>query len=1082
MPSPAEDDRYIEIAYSPGYGGANQITRATLRNSAVPFEVQFGYNNSDGNLTKFIDNDGAYNNYYYSQDVACGGHIVSKSHYMNMITNKLGNASTFSCEYCSGTYGYWCTKLVMNSPNSLTTTYKRNNVYGYSTQCNVTCMGGGQTLRRINYWGGSHGYYTSLVYFYNPHNSSDYRCWVYGYIDDSANNNARLTKVETPSGTLYAQYLYTPQGRLSRVTAADGTYSEWTYSSPGDLFPASKVDRTGKRSWYAYNSNNQVTHRTEDGLSLQGYTYQYDEYGQKTKFIDPYGKETNYAYNKHGQVTLTTNPLGETAQMSYDDIGRLTRATDAAGKNTDYYYGSWCGGCSSGGQITKLTDALGKDFLFYYDGAGRLTKTRNALNHEVGFAYDIMGNMTSATAPIGSANTTTFGYDMLGRSTAFTDALGRTTTYDYDYCDNVTRVTDPEGTFANYAFDKNGLLTTVTDGLNHRTTLAYDNCLRLTRSASATSEITWYKRDQYGRVTKVVAGPSGDFAPTETFYLPYSGLVSKVRYTSGGTSSDVNYNFDGSRRLTSLVDWLGTIGYLYDDANRVTRIIDYDSSYTTYAYDSRGMVTAMRTYTSGGVEKSAITYTYTDTRAISSITAPGSRAWDYDYNDIGRVTRILFPNGMTNEYNYDNRDRLTRMAQKDGAAILDSFKYDLDAVGNIGTCTKANGLLWQYSYDGRNRMTILVSNYDPMWWPDWMFTYHYDGANNITDVWEYSPSDWESISKRFAYNNSNELTTFTDDTTYPATTCSFSYDPWGRMSTKTTNGTTQEVYGYKYGDKLCSYTTNAPGGSNVTYNFGGDGRRRSRTSGGVITKFCWDKDWNMVAQKDAADNLVMTYIHEPGAVGQVLADLAGATPAIGRARYYLHDNTGSTRRLRDADKASVGYFEYEGYGADYMVSGEWTPFRFGPSYQYDSATGLYQTPFRAYAPEFARWLSRDPLGMVDGPNVYEFIGGNPVSETDPYGLMPAIAAIVLVVVFAVLLTYAGYRFCAEADACMDALQDFRADVQGFVEELENEDDPIAKEEMRRRQYQQILALDSWRRVQEECPGWVLDALDFLNPG
>ena len=55
-------------------------------------------------------------------------------------------------------------------------------------------------------------------------------------------------------------------------------------------------------------------------------------------------------------------------------------------------------------------------------------------------------------------------------------------------------------------------------------------------------------------------------------------------------------------------------------------------------------------------------------------------------------------------------------------------------------------------------------------------------------------------------------------------------------------------------------------------------------------------------------------------------------------------------------------------------------------HQWDGESGLYYAPHRYYSPFQARWTTRDPLGMVDGPNVYAYVRGNPVNYTDPLGL------------------------------------------------------------------------------------------------
>ncbi|MCK6472428.1 MAG: hypothetical protein L6R28_11850 [Planctomycetes bacterium] len=40
---------------------------------------------------------------------------------------------------------------------------------------------------------------------------------------------------------------------------------------------------------------------------------------------------------------------------------------------------------------------------------------------------------------------------------------------------------------------------------------------------------------------------------------------------------------------------------------------------------------------------------------------------------------------------------------------------------------------------------------------------------------------------------------------------------------------------------------------------------------------------------------------------------------------------------------------------------------------------------RFYDPSIGRFISQDPLGMVDGPNMYNFCGGDPVNRSDPMG-------------------------------------------------------------------------------------------------
>ena len=50
-------------------------------------------------------------------------------------------------------------------------------------------------------------------------------------------------------------------------------------------------------------------------------------------------------------------------------------------------------------------------------------------------------------------------------------------------------------------------------------------------------------------------------------------------------------------------------------------------------------------------------------------------------------------------------------------------------------------------------------------------------------------------------------------------------------------------------------------------------------------------------------------------------------------------------------------------------------------------TGLYFYRARYYDPLRQRFVSEDPIGLAGGVNLYAYVNGNPISYTDPLGLM-----------------------------------------------------------------------------------------------
>ena len=103
---------------------------------------------------------------------------------------------------------------------------------------------------------------------------------------------------------------------------------------------------------------------------------------------------------------------------------------------------------------------------------------------------------------------------------------------------------------------------------------------------------------------------------------------------------------------------------------------------------------------------------------------------------------------------------------------------------------------------------------------------------------------------------------------------------------------------------------------------------------------------------------------------------------------YNHDNLGSTRRLRASDKSALGAYEYTPYGQAYATSGVALGSLGGAftGKSWDATSQLYYFPYRYYSPSAARWLTRDPLGMVDGPNVYAYVKARPITVGDALGL------------------------------------------------------------------------------------------------
>ena len=237
-------------------------------------------------------------------------------------------------------------------------------------------------------------------------------------------------------------------------------------------------------------------------------------------------------------------------------------------------------------------------------------------------------------------------------------------------------------------------------------------------------------------------------------------------------------------------------------------------------------------------------------------------------------------------------------------------------------------------------------------------------------------SDDLSESVTYAHNDANELTSMSDVNG----TTSFTYDDWGRTATKS-RSSLSATYAYRYGHKLYDVDSNFPDEGDVTYETGGDGKRRSRVAGADETWYDW-AGLQVINEEDDAvgdGSLTRTY------TGRTFAHVDGSSPSSGNYTYYTHDYLGSVRAIYDQSKDLQGSREYSPYGSILTASNLNLTNRGFTGHDWDTKTGMYFAPYRYFSPSIARWTTRDPLGMVDGPNLYAYVGGNPVNWLDPLG-------------------------------------------------------------------------------------------------
>ena len=492
-----------------------------------------------------------------------------------------------------------------------------------------------------------------------------------------------------------------------------------------------------------------------------------------------------------------------------------------------------------------------------------------------------------------------------------------------------------------------------------------------------------------------------------------------------------------------------THDFRYDGLSRMTHATDNndpaatsDDSVITFAYDSLGRLieeaqqigslapaivsTAWR---AGNLRSSMtypdgrqIVYTYDRLDRLNTIAdagaAKGDEIADYDYIGPYRVlvrrhpqnhTRMTYLDD-TGEYDkgYDGlrRPEQLRHLREDNSLIV-GFTHAYDRMNNKLTEGKlhdaANSEV--YTYDSAYQLIDFDRPNPGARAPlhsDWTL----DGAGNWQQV--VSTKSGGAVTGTRDHSSFNELIRQED-----GAPIEYRYDDNGNQ---TDDGTF--TFEWDYRNRLHTVTRNAtsttPEQLVAVYSYDAAGRRIRKvvTNSGVLdgtTDFYHDGR-RVIEERNGPDDLVRQYVYgvyidEPLVMDRNLGGGDTATGPRDQRLFYhqnalysvfaLTDDTGNVLEsyLYDAygrqTIISPGITSVVGSGADgAILSGAASEFRNPYTFtgrRYDPESQLYFYRARYYDAKLGRFIQRDPVGVSDGVNRYQYVHDNPVSNLDPSG-------------------------------------------------------------------------------------------------
>lgn len=731
------------------------------------------------------------------------------------------------------------------------------------------------------------------------------------------------------------------------TTYADGSTTQQAYTSTG--FKWQVTDENGNKTQTAYDNAGRPVevigatvndgHGNEASPVTQSF---YDAAGDIAETVNPLGQKWDYVYDARDRKLQELDPpvldavsnttLRPTRVWEYDAAGRAIAAIDPKGNETDTSYDP----------ANRVTDVL--EPAVSVSGGG----TARPDTHST---YDLDGNVLTLTDPNNHATTNT--YDLLNRLLTTTDAANITVTNTYD---------------------ADGNKIAVEDGRNQTTTFAYDGLKRNTAVIDAAGDTTRLQYDGLNKVQRIDA-----LGQTTTYIYDVRNRLSNVVYASGAAAnSPRNYTCDNDGNILSVAEpaksGAADVGYTYDALNRVAT--ETSSGLThSYLYDLAGN----RLTTTYGGTGLVLSCTYDALNRLSTLTEEG-RTTTYGYDLNGNVMTQQFPNGDIETTAFDALNRRTEIATAVSAGNLSQFNLTYDLKGNLlnqqetyFTSSLANRTVG-INYDAIDRLqgenitqgTVTLST-----------TYAYDGANNRTSRVVTGGSNAGTTS--YTYNNLNQLTAWSG----PAGSATYGYDADGNRTSSSLGSTT---YGYDDENRLVSTTQS---GTNYQYVYDYRTRRVNRTEGGAATTVVFSGGVSIAEYSGTGASPTVEYLRGSdwgGGVGGILYTLrgSGAATTMGVTHY---DGRGDVVAKTNGSGVLTYQASYEAFGKRSQEYGS-TLDRQKANTKEEDPTGLMLEGLRYTCLDggLRVFMTQDPAGMVDGPNLYTYVNQNPWTKFDPEGL------------------------------------------------------------------------------------------------
>ena len=602
-----------------------------------------------------------------------------------------------------------------------------------------------------------------------------------------------------------------------------------------------------------------------------------------------------------------------------------------------------------------------------YDFLGRVIEERTedlsgSVYKKLQMSYDMNGNCVSLIKYKNSsdfAETKTI-YNSENFPIAFIDALGNRTTIIYHHTDHLEKeIIDPKGRKQLEVYDPLNRLAALhkysADGelLSHSSfnfdgrdnkilqleknlfeaqdlgiysiSSTYDSMSQKVLEIEQNEKTTkfTYKNDKLHQITK----PNG-----VVFTHIYDSLGSLKELISSDGTINYRYTYDLNDNLIKVEDIIQntTTERSYDTLDRLIFEKQATGFEISYKYDSQNRLKEMQ------FQGEKITYSYSPSSLISS-----SRYKDgnllYTFTQqvdwCGKPIKQILPNGLNLSYDWDNLGRCVCITSQ---PFRQSFVYD--PVSNM-TSTSVTDPLGSYSahfsYDDLDQITQETGPFDNH--------YAFDSLNNRKN-------------KNGTTSSIDQLNRLTSEF----------YDKNGNCISKG-----HISYSYDALDRLIKVSSE---NDSITYAYDPFSRRMQSLDPDKLVHYLYQFDTEIGASVNGK-TFEFKAIHGQFAPFAIELNEKIYSP--------IRNHRGDICLLLNDKCEPVSTYRYDAFGEFIFQGAIKSPWLFCGQ-RYESKSQTYHFINREYDPSTGRWLTPDPLGFTDGPNLYAYVHNNPLIYVDPH--------------------------------------------------------------------------------------------------